>query len=352
MTFMDWLKNENNPRLDKSEYLYGPRHIMLLVITVLLCFGIYFLFRKRSDKTKRIMFTVCVTILLLFEIATRVVNLWFAESYTLENVAKIILPMHICSVMVWVFIIAVYRNNKMLLRYSAIAGLLATFAFLAYPAVGINQKYMAFTNVYSTFSHMLGFVLCVSLMSLRYVDFRFKHIWQPYLCLIIMFTYGYLLNWHIFPGSDYMYMRNDPLELGLSFPYQYLYCGILVVYVFMFYFINLFTRKKVKKEVTNEVENIELELEKLSHEDLGIEKIIHETEITPIITNKTSSDGLSSKEHMILEVITNNPKASKKQIAIDSKITDVELDKHIKHLKEVGKLERIGPGNGGYWKIN
>ena len=55
---------------------------------------------------------------------------------------------------------------------------------------------------------------------------------------------------------------------------------------------------------------------------------------------------------MILEVIANNPKASKKQIAIDSKITDAELDKYIKHLKEVGKLERIGPGNGGYWKIN
>lgn len=352
MTFIEWLSNENNPTLDKSEYLYGSRHIVLLVLTALLCVGVYFLFRKRSEKTKNVFLYFCGTILLLFEIASRVINLWFADTYTIASVAKIILPMHMCSVMVWIFIIGIFFRNKMLLRYSAIMGLLSTLAFLVYPAVGINQKYMAFTNVYSTFSHMLGFVLCVSLMTLRLVEFRFKRIWEPYLCAIIMFAYGGLLNWIIFPGSDYMYMRHDPLGLDLRYPYQYLYGGILIVYIFLFYFINLFTRKRVKKETVNRVENVEDALEKLSNEDLGMEKILHEGEITPIVSSKVSKDGLSSAEHLILEVIEKNPKAPKKQIAIDAKLTDAELDKHLKHLKEIGKIERVGPGNGGYWKIN
>jgi uncharacterized membrane protein YwaF len=338
--------------LEKSEYLFGTRHIIMLVMTVLLCVFVGLIFRKRSDKAKNGFFHFCATILLFFEIATRVVNLWFASSYTIESVAKIILPMHICSVMVWLIIIGIYSDSKLLLNYSSIAGLLATFAFLVYPAVGINQKYMAFTNIYSTVSHMIGFVLAISLMTLRKVEFRFKKIWQPYLCLIIMFTWGYLLNWVIFPGSDYMYMRNDPLELKLTFPYQYLYGGILIVYIFMFYFINLFTRKKEKKEAVDMDLDIESALDKLSHEDLGIEKIIHEGEITPIVSSKSNQDGLSSMEHRVLEVIEKNPRAPKKQIAIDAKLTDAELDKQLKHLKEIGKIERVGPGNGGYWKIN
>ena len=350
MTFIDWLTNNNNPSLEKSEYLFGTRHIIMLVMTALLCVFVGLIFRKRSDKAKNVFFHFCATILLFFEIATRVVNLWFASSYTIESVAKIILPMHICSVMVWVIIIGIYSNNKLLLNYSSIAGLLATFAFLVYPAVGINQKYMAFTNIYSTVSHMIGFILAISLMTLRKVEFRFKKIWQPYLCLIIMFTWGYLLNWVIFPGSDYMYMRNDPLELNLSFPYQYLYVGILIVYVFMFYFINLFTRKRVDNRVT--ITSVDSAIEELSLLDKDIEMLVKESEITPIVTSKSSEDGISGREKTVLEVISNNPKSSKKQIALDAKMSDYELDKHIKHLKEIGKLERVGAGNGGYWKIN
>ena len=238
MTVGEWFKNENNPSLPKSEYLYGTRHIVLLIITFLLCVGIYFIFRKKSEKTKNTLFNVFAYILLFFEVVTRIVNLIILKTYTLERVTQIILPMHICSVMVWVFIIGILSKKKILLNYSVICGLLATLAYLLYPAVGINQKYIAFTNLYSTFSHMLGFVLVISLMSLRRVSFKFKDIWQTYICFIIMFSYGALLNFVIFPGSDYMYMVNDPLELNLNFPYQILYVILIIIYSSIFYVVN------------------------------------------------------------------------------------------------------------------
>ena len=58
MTIVDWFKNENNPSLPKSEYLYGTRHIILLVLTVLLCLGVYFVFRKKSEKSKTILCSI------------------------------------------------------------------------------------------------------------------------------------------------------------------------------------------------------------------------------------------------------------------------------------------------------
>lgn len=244
MTFIDWLKNENNPKLDQSIYLFGARHITLLIFTVFFCILFTYLFKNKGEKAKDTLFTVFASILLFFEITSRIINLIFLDSYTLENIVHILLPMHICSVVVWVIIIGIYSKNKLLLNYGTICGLLATLAFLLYPAVGINQKYMAFTNIYSTVSHMLGFIIAITMLTLKRITFELKKVWQPYLCFTIMFSYGALLNFVIFPGSDYMYMRNDPLSLNINFPYQILYLIIIAIYTFSFYIPVLIQTKK------------------------------------------------------------------------------------------------------------
>lgn len=244
MSFSDWWTNSNNPSLPKSEYLFGTRHITLLLTTLILCIILTIIFRKKSDKAKRILFLTFGFIFLFFEILSRIVNLIILDNYTVENIAKIILPMHICSVMVWVFIFAIFTKKQFLIKFSVVGGILATTAFLLYPAVGINQTYMAFTNIYSTVSHMLGFICCILLMTLGQVKFEIKKIWQTYLCLAIMFLWGVLLDFVIFPGSDYMYIVNDPLELGLSFPYQILYGIVIIIYTFAYYGIYWLIKRK------------------------------------------------------------------------------------------------------------
>lgn len=244
MTFRDFWTNENNPKLSKSEYLYGTRHIITLVLVVVLSIVLSLIFRKKSQKAKDILFYVFGGLFLFFEVASRVVNLIIADTYTITSVAKIILPMHICSVMVWVFIVAIFSKRQFLINYSVIGGILATVAFLLYPAVGLNRVYMSFTCIYSTVSHMLGFVCCILLMTLGKTNFRFGDIWKTFLCLIVMFAWGALLNFVIFPGSDYMYMVNDPLELGLKFPYQIIYGAIIIVYTLVYYIIYTLTHRK------------------------------------------------------------------------------------------------------------
>ena len=164
--------------------------------------------------------------------------------------------MHICSVMVWVFIIAIFSHSKTLMEYSVIGGLIATVAFLAYPAVGLNRVYMSFTCIYSIFSHAIGFVTVILLMTLGKVHFKFKDIWKVYLCFAVMFLWGVLLDFVIFPGSDYMYIVNDPLELNLNFPYQILYAAVLIVYVLIFYVVDfIITKLKRPKPNKNNQEN-------------------------------------------------------------------------------------------------
>lgn len=237
MTFKDFWTNENNPKLSKSEYLYNPRHLAVLITVIFLSILLTIIFKHKSEKVKNVLFYIFGGVFLFFEIASRVVNLIIASAYSVESVAKILLPMHICSVMVWVFIFAIFTRKQVLINYSVIGGIIATLAFLLYPAVGLNRVYMSFTCIYSTVSHMLGFVCCILLMTLGKAKFEFKDIWQSLLCFAIMFGWGALLNFVIFPGSDYMYMVNDPLELGLAFPYQILYGAILIVYTLSYYII-------------------------------------------------------------------------------------------------------------------
>lgn len=244
MSFEDFWTNKNNPSLPKSEYLYGTRHIIVLTIVAMLCVVFSLIFYKKSQRTKQIVFNVFGGIFLFFEIASRLVSLIIDENLTLMSILKIILPMHICSVMVWVFIVAIFSKKQFLINFSVIGGILATLAFLLYPAVGLNKTFMSFTCIYSTVSHMLGFVCCILLLTLKQAKFEFKDIWQVYLCFAVMFGWGALLNFVIFPGSDYMYMINDPLELDINFPYQILYALILVVYVFVYYLV-LWLKKKI-----------------------------------------------------------------------------------------------------------
>lgn len=246
MSFQDFWTNQNNPSLAKNEYLYNGRHIFVLVLTLLLCIVLTIIFIKKSEKAKQILLYVFGSIFLFFEIASRVVDLIITTDYSWQNVLEIILPLHICSVMVWMIIFAIFTKKQFLYNFSCVGGLLATLVFLLYPAVGLNRVYMSFTCLYSTISHMLGFVCAILLMTLGFVKFEFKKIWQMFLCFILMFCWGAIANFLIFPGADYMYMINDPLELVLPFPYQILYCVILSVYIVTFYFI-YWLKGKIKK---------------------------------------------------------------------------------------------------------
>ena len=246
MSLHDWFTNENNPSLSQKEYLFGTRHIVMICIAILSVIVLSVVFYKKSQKSKNILLTILVSILLFFEIVSRIVNLVICTNFSWQNILEILLPMHICSVAVVTLIIAYFSKNKLLINFSTVLGILATSIFLLYPAVGINRTHVSFTCLYSIISHVTGFVVVCLLINLGYAKFILKDIWQNYVCFVIMFGYGALLDFVILPGSDYMYLLNDPLELGLGFPYHIVYGAILTIYIFTFYFVT-FVVDKIKK---------------------------------------------------------------------------------------------------------
>jgi len=255
MSFIDWLFGQGNSALPTSEYLYGTRHLIVLGVVVFAIVALTLLLRKKDEKTKLKLLTVSAWIFLFWEISTRIINLIKTTDCSFLSILEIILPMHICSVMVWVFIVAGFTKKQWLINFAVIGGLLATVSYLLYPAVGLNMKYITFDALYSIFSHSLGCVVCVCSLTLGIVKFEKRYIWTTFLCFGVMFLWGTILNLFIFPGANFMYLCQNPLGFDTIIPYQIVFAIAFVVYISTFYLVAEIARKhRVKKAKSSETQ--------------------------------------------------------------------------------------------------
>lgn len=82
MSFHDWWTNENNPSLAPKDYLFSTKHIIMLVVAVAVLITLAIVFFKRSERAKKIVLTVLVSILAFFEVTSRIVNFAIETNFT------------------------------------------------------------------------------------------------------------------------------------------------------------------------------------------------------------------------------------------------------------------------------
>lgn len=69
----------------------------------------------------------------------------------------------------------------------------------------------------------------------------------------------------------------------------------------------------------------------------------------PFNKHDAKSDAKNYLLNLIIELINNNPKISKIELATKTGKSKATIERV---LKSTNKIQRIGPKNGGYWKIN
>ena len=78
---------------------------------------------------------------------------------------------------------------------------------------------------------------------------------------------------------------------------------------------------------------------------------ITEDKLFQLLNNNLNSTTQKTTQK-ILEIIGDNPRVSRKELALlIGGITEDGIKYHLNRLKEQGILKRIGPDKGGYWKI-
>lgn len=219
-------------------FLYQPRHLITLGCVIALTLLIVLLFRKKSQKTKRTLLWSLTSILIMFEIASRVVHFIKGGDFFHPTV----IPMHFCSIMVWMIIIAVIVNNKHMYTLSAMGGLIATVAFLLYPAVGFNVAIWKFQAYYSILSHSIGFIISVFLIAGGFAKFYLKDIWVAGLFLIANFAYSFLLNFWLYPSENFLYYGEN------LFPTPFWAWIIIYTLMVLFYFSSFFIIAEMRRK--------------------------------------------------------------------------------------------------------
>ena len=236
MSFKDWLFT-NYPGATKVQP-WGIMHILTLVGCIALIVVLALIFRKKDDRARRIVLWVLVGLILLFEIARRCINFAKMSDYNFTSIMHLLLPRPWCAISCWALIISAIVNKKSFYNFACISSLLCAIIFFAYPGVGFKSPYLGFDDLYSITTHCLLLITSISLITLKFTDFKFKDFWKVAVLYGLTLAYSFLEIYVLKIENDPMYFMpgNDVQEIiGLS---NQVY--ILVYAIFTIIYFNLF----------------------------------------------------------------------------------------------------------------
>ncbi|MBE7088723.1 MAG: hypothetical protein E7370_04330 [Clostridiales bacterium] len=249
MTFHDWIFSIY-PDGSNIDGAWGPLHIITLVLVIGVIVGLSFL-KNKSEKVKRGTIIAISALIFVFEISRRIIG--FSRDIEFESyiILRTLLPRPWCAISCWCMIIAPIVNKRFFYNYTAIIGILCTLVFFAYPSVGFNHKYILFEDLYSISTHSLLLTGSISLITLRFTDFKYKGIWKECICLAVTFAYAFIEIFVLKIDLDPLYFMpdNEVQEiLGTSYPlYLVIYISFLTVFFNAYYLIKGLIDKRKHK---------------------------------------------------------------------------------------------------------
>lgn len=242
MNFKQWLLSSmDNPRINGQ---WGTLHIIVLVASIALIVAIPQLMKlfKNKEKAKKVTLWILVGLIITFELSRRIINLYKNTDHSLNSYLYILLPRPWCAISCWSLIIAAIAKKKFLYNFASYSSLLCALIFFAYPGAGFNNKYIEFENLYSIGTHTLLLVTSITLITLKFTDFRYKNIYKELICYAIVFAYAFFEIYVLKIEDDPLYFMpgNDVQEiLSVSYPlFLTLYITFVTLYTNCFYLIN------------------------------------------------------------------------------------------------------------------
>lgn len=239
MTFKEWAYSSYpNPSIDGQ---WGFLHITTLIASIVIIVTLSILFRNKNEKQRKIVLYTIIGIILFFELARRCINFCKTSEFTLEHILYITLPRPWCAISTWSFILLLFVKKQWLYNFTSISSLLCAIIFFAYPSVGYNNRFILFENLYSITAHMLLLIGSIILITLRFTNFDYKHIWKELIYFVFIYLYAIIEIFVLKIESDpLMFMPNNDVQAVLSMPYsEYLivYAIFIAVFINMFYLI-------------------------------------------------------------------------------------------------------------------
>ena len=252
-----WLSGQGVVYQPTNEYVYTGKHFLVLGLVVIATITVFLLFKKWDEKTRKRFLKIVAWVMIACELLTRVSKLlYFADlqKLTFGQAVQIILPIHFCSVIIWVLILSILFDYKPMLSFGVICGFFGTLVYLLYPAEGLGASFLHLRAFNSIFTHSVGFVICVNMLIYKMIKLDIRDMWKTFVLLGAMVLWAGIMNW-IFPYdangnlNNYMFMIYNPMGFSTGvIPYQVIFAILASVVFSSFYLIPYWINKhKIKK---------------------------------------------------------------------------------------------------------
>ena len=220
------------------------RHFAWIVIVVLLCIGLYKLFKKYPKAGK-----ITVIILLASLFSVRLVNQTIRAIIGAEVPAWKAFPFHMCTVMTFLLpIVYFFKLNK----FKEAVYVLSMMGGIITIIVGdyFDDTFMTFSTLEGMSAHTILVIVPLIEISLGNFKLEYKNIWKVFAGMIVLLGWAILANEVFFRGYDnnYMYLKENGLPGNLGGDYYFLiYVLIFILLISIIYGSPTLYRKYNKK---------------------------------------------------------------------------------------------------------
>lgn len=241
MTFSQWLFGGIDNPFKAGQW--GILHIATMLTCVALIIGFYHIVKraKNQDRAKKIIVYSLLGAIAFFEIMIRFaqcMKLYYLHQPEMEGITLIwiILPKPWCAISCWALIASAFVKKPFFYNYASLSALLCSFIFFIYPGVGYNNEHLLFENWYSILTHALLLTTSVTMMALKYTNFKYKEFWKTAVCFALTFAYAFVEIFFLHIQTDPLYfMPHGDIQEGILRMdyglYLFFYVLLLMLYI-------------------------------------------------------------------------------------------------------------------------
>lgn len=229
--------------------LFGAWHLAALAVIVLLNIALLG-FRKTSDKTKKTVRWIMAIILWTDEISWHVWNIYWGH-WTIQTM----LPLHICSVLVWLAGFMLIFKNYRIYEFAYFIGIGGAMQALLTPDAGIYgfPHYRAFQTF---ISH--GLLITAAIFMTTNEGFRptWKSLWRVIIGVNIYAAIIFPINRLL--GTNYLFINGKPATASIldalpAWPYYIIYMEIIGFVIFLLLYLPFIIKDARTKKTVESV---------------------------------------------------------------------------------------------------
>ena len=217
--------------------LFGTWHLAALLVIVLINFAILG-FRRTSERTRRAVRWTMAILLWLDEASWHIWNIYWGH-WTIAQ-----LPLHICSLLVWLTGFMLIFKNHRIYEFAYFIGIGGGMQALLTPDAGIYgfPHYRIFQTM---ISHGLLITCAIYMTTVEGFRPTWKSFWRVVIGLNIYMVLIYPIN--LLLGTDFLYINSKPATASLldmlpKWPYYLIYMELIGLAIFLLLYLPFIIR--------------------------------------------------------------------------------------------------------------